>query len=288
MSVNLKCVDIIRNLVASISAVTGESHSNLTEAVQTMKNAYGQGGDNKFKEYNAGTLTEVNAEDFGDATQIRSYQFVGLTSLVNVEIPNAITNIGSGAFNGCTGIQRLRMPISATLGTNAFNNVTGIKTMIFNVGTSVCPNYTSSNYKTTPWYISRANVSEIIIQEGVTTIGTYAFADLTALTNVYIPSTVTEIGYYAFRGCSELTKVALPSGITKLNNSLFQNCSKLTSVSIPKSVTEIGDMVFYSCSALTDIYYEGTEEEWNAIKLGDMPGLDNADAIHYNSTGLPE
>ena len=96
-----------------------------------------------------------------------------------------------------------------------------------------------------PW--SKSDIKRIIIGDGVTTIGKYAFADCRVLTSVTIPNNVTTIGEYAFSVCSALTSVTIPNSVTKIGSGAFSNCSELTSVTIPNSVTTIGRAAFYAC-----------------------------------------
>lgn len=106
--------------------------------------------------------------------------------------------------------------------------------------------------------------------------------------NVTIPSSVTSIGMKAFADCTGLTAVTIPDSVTYIGMDAFCGCTGLTAVTIPDSVTFIGALAFYGCNDLKDIYYSGTEAQWEAIK-SDEPGdfrndLKNA-AIHFNSTG---
>lgn len=79
---------------------------------------------------------------------------------------------------------------------------------------------------------------------------------------------VTSIGNEVFFGCSELTSIEIPSSVTSIGNYAFFDCSGLTSIEIPSSVTSIGDLAFWFCSGLKDVYYTGTQEQWNAISFG--------------------
>ena len=100
---------------------------------------------------------------------------------------------------------------------------------------------------------SEYDIKRIIIGDGVTTIGEYAFKYCSSLTSVTIPNSVTEIGSDAFRGCSALTSVNIPNSVTTIGSSAFWYCSALTSVTIPNSVTTIGENAFRDCSALTSV-----------------------------------
>ncbi|MBQ9898862.1 MAG: leucine-rich repeat protein [Ruminococcus sp.] len=86
----------------------------------------------------------------------------------------------------------------------------------------------------------------------VTAIGTYAFADCTAMESVYIPDTVTEIGDITFSYCTSLTDVRLPEGLKTLPSGCFQHCKALTEINLPDSITTVGS-AFYDCSALESV-----------------------------------
>ena len=99
-----------------------------------------------------------------------------------------------------------------------------------------------------PW--SKSDIKRIIIGDGITTIGVFAFYDCSALTSVTIPNSVTTIGGRAFTGCSELTSVTIPNSVTTIGGYAFSDCSALTSVTIPNSVTKIGESAFAGCRSL--------------------------------------
>ena len=128
----------------------------------------------------------------------------------------------------------------------------------------------------TPWYAHSSLITNVVIQNGVTGIGEYAFYDCrnlssitiadsltrignrafegcSSLTSINIPESVTSIGERTFSGCSSLTSINIPEGVTSIVNSAFSGCSSLTSVTIPDSVTRIGASAFEFCSSLTSI-----------------------------------
>lgn len=104
-----------------------------------------------------------------------------------------------------------------------------------------------------PWYSVRESITKIVIGEGVTSIGSWAFNNCTNVTNVSLPDSLTAIGEAAFFGCSGLTEVTIPSGITELGNLNFAYCTNLSSISLPDSLQVIGDNAFLGCTQLCSI-----------------------------------
>ena len=111
--------------------------------------------------------------------------------------------------------------------------------------------YAYDNWITTAPWQNRA--SKLIIQEGVTSIGGYAFYNCGALKSVTIPDSVTSIGGYAFNGCTGLTSVTIGNSVTSIGGGAFSGCTGLSSVTIPDSVTSIGGSAFYGCAGLTSV-----------------------------------
>ena len=153
---------------------------------------------------------------------------------------------------------------------------------------TISGNGNMGNYDyTAPW---GSNIKSVVIENGVTSIGKYAFNGCTGLTSVEIPDSVTSIGEYAFNGCTGLTSVTIGNGVTSIGYSAFNDCIFLTSVevsdiavwcrvnfadseanplyyahnlylnnelitdlNIPNSVTNIGTNAFYNCRGLTSV-----------------------------------
>ena len=148
-------------------------------------------------------------------TNIGSYAFSGCSGLTSVTIPNSVTNIGSGAFYVCSGLTSVTIPDSVTsIGNYAFYKCSGL--------------------------------TSVTIPNSVTSIGSSAFSGCSGLTSVTIPNSVTTIESYAFSGCSGLTSVTISDGVTGIDYGAFFGCSELASVIIPKSVTSIAEPYWYS------------------------------------------
>ena len=128
-----------------------------------------------------------------------------------------------------------------------FSSATGTLTIS---GTGAMTKY----YKVkAPWTNRLDSIKQIVINNGVTSIGDYAFANCDGLTSITIPTGITSIGQYAFYQCGGLTSVSIPNSVTSIARNAFEWCSALISVTIPNSVTSIGEDAFFGCSGLTSL-----------------------------------
>ena len=178
--------------------------------------------------------------------------FFSNDNIKSVVIEDGVTSVGQQAFYDCSNLTSIIIP----------DSVTSIDWEAF----LYCSGLTSIN-----------------IPDSVTYIGNYAFYECSGLTSITIPDSITSIGYCVFGECTSLTSITIPDSVTSIGNSAFSGCSSLTSITIPDSVTSIGWDAFGVCDNLTDVYYTGTETQWNAISIGDYnEALTNA-TIHYNS-----
>lgn len=103
-----------------------------------------------------------------------------------------------------------------------------------------------------PWKTYKDDVTKVIIQNGVETIGDYYFKDFSNLKEVILPESLTTIGIRAFENCEKLEKIILPKGLKSIGSFAFYQCSNLTYIVIPSGVTKIEDATFLS-SGLTSI-----------------------------------
>ena len=234
----------------------------------------------------------INAITFGEKVEhIPAYLCYEMKKLTSVKIPASVTEIGSAAFDGCTGLTSVTIPERVTfVGYRAFYGCTSISSPLYN---SKVFAYMPQNYK-----------GEYAIPSGIRLIALSSFEGCSGLTSVTIPEGVTEIGSSAFEGCTGLTtvewnavacqdfkylpkylpfyscnninvitfgekveyipaylcyemkkliSVKIPASVTEIGSSAFEGCTGLRSVTIPASVTTIEEKAFYNCNGLISV-----------------------------------
>ena len=178
----------------------------------------------------AGVLIKVDENDIVNGT---------------VEIPEGVTKIGDGAFEGCSSLTNIEMPEGLTeIGYRAFwecSSLTNVK---------IPKGLTEIGDNVFKYCRSLTNVE---IPDGVTRIGDEAFFGCRSLTNIEIPEGVTKIGYLAFSACGSLTNIKIPEGLKEIDVCAFENCTSLTNIELPETIVKIGDMTFCGCNNLKNI-----------------------------------
>ena len=117
-------------------------------------------------------------------------------------------------------------------------------------GTGAIPDY---SYNTAPWSSYVTSVSNIVISEGITTIGARAFIRMNQVLSISLPSTLQHIKTYAFDNCRSLKEINLPYGLLTIGTNAFSECSALTYVEIPDSVVSVGTSVFSTCHNIKEV-----------------------------------
>ena len=207
-------------------------------------------------------------------TGIGKYAFFKCDQLTKVTIPGSVTSIGYGAFESCTSLKSVTIPDGVTdIGDYSFNDCTSLTKItipdtVTNIGQSAFGGCTSLKSVTFP--------------DKLDSIDFYAFTGCTSLKSVTVPYCTNDI-YYVFSSCTSLNTVTIADGVTYIGGYMFMECTSLKSVSIPASVTRIDATAFIGCDSLTDIYYSGSESQWNSISIEGGTTAHPSATVHYNS-----
>lgn len=213
------------------------------------------------------TAVSIESEIGGDSvTAIGEKAFYNCSSLVSVSLPNSIESIETRAFEECSSLSSVVLPDSIrSIGENAFSGCVLTSITIPNSLTDLGKGAFSENKIEkvtipgniknlgTDCFYGNSSLTDVEIQNGVTTISEYCFARCTNLKNVSIPNTVVSIESKAFYECRGLTKIIIPGSVKSIGTQAFDTCFNLTDVTISEGVESIGTDVFYNCAKLKSI-----------------------------------
>ena len=255
------------------------------------------------------TLENINDSAFQDCTSLLSivipegvvkigtWAFKGCSQLGTADLPSTLESIGGESFFGCSLVQVVYrgsqeqwsyindsmtwIPNDVVLFTGG---TTGDLTWIFRQdgtlaigGEGEMPDYDED----APWYIFRDDITALEIGEGVTSIGAWAFAELSKITSVTIPGTVQSIGDVAFYDCGSLTTLTVCEGVETIGSYAF-GLAPLKTVSLPGTLTEIADYVFEGSG--TTFYYAGSQQQWNEnVTVDPDSGIENGRLIFLHA-----
>lgn len=238
-------------------------------------------------------------------TTIGDKAFNACWNLTNINISSNVTSIGDLAFHNCGAIERIVVDetnlcyssddfgvlfnkVKTSLlqyprgNDNRYYTVPDTVETIVYPGFSHCENLYSislgNNLKTIgiQSFWGCTYLKSINIPGSVTTISSASFDDCVSLETVTIEDGVTTIDSYSFADCKNLNNIMLPDSIICIDYHAFSGCTNLTSATIPASVTKIGFDAFSYCNSLTDVYFNGTEEQWNSIIIEE----ENEELLH--------
>ncbi len=122
-------------------------------------------------------------------------------------------------------------------------------------GNGYGPDYGSSI--STPWYLVKGDIKEVIVEEGVQAIGNYWFYGCSQLSKVTLPDSMYKMGARVFQNCSRLRNITMPKGCTEYYNYNFSGCTSLKWAVLPRDNTHnshsIPEYTFSGCTALENV-----------------------------------
>ncbi len=206
-------------------------------------------------------------------TTITGYAFNGCRNITTIKLPSALTTLNSQAFSGCSNVISITPLLNVTkFNTYVFNGCTKLTNIaigsgvtdihalfaynsaIVNIDTSLNDKYTTkdncllmNDEKTLVTVLGTlSSLTSLSVPDTVTTIGTYAVYNRTALKSVNIPSSVSRIDYQAFGACTTLPAITIPASVTTMDKTVFGSCYSLTRIFINKKYSSSGVGTIYT------------------------------------------
>ncbi|MEE5994409.1 MAG: leucine-rich repeat protein, partial [Oscillospiraceae bacterium] len=115
----------------------------------------------------------------------------------------------------------------------------------------------------------------------VTSIAEETFTGFALVKYFSLPDSIEKIGSFAFYKCNSLQEIDLPKNLKTIDEAAFLECNSLKTVYLYDDLESIGNSCFDF--SLKDVYYSGTEEQWNAIKIGEENTHLEKATIHFNA-----
>ena len=237
-------------------------------------------------------LTSMNIPE--SVTSIATGVFWNCTSLASVTLPGSLTSIGNDAFQNCPALTDVYYNGTEDEWTNVagYNSAVNGRTVHYLVSArgvtsdglswrlltdgTLEISGTGPMTDTSGWSGRHEELRTVVIGEGVTSIGSFAFSNAPSLTRVTIPQSVTSIYQSAFCNCSALSEIELPAGLTEINDHAFNGCTALTSITIPSGVTTIQSYSFQGCTGLNSLVIQSREVLIGEYAFDGCTGLTSA------------
>lgn len=247
---------------------------------KALTSVYIPAGVETIGDYAFGDCTALETVTFvkeGDLTSIGwgAFRFAPVKELI---LPDKLETIGYQCFVGCSSLSSISIGANLkSVGDDAFASCDLINTVSITDLEAWCT-VEFADYDSNPlWYshdlkVNGEPLTELVVPESVTRLGSYTFAGLTTLTKATLHGGITEIGDGAFMGCTSLASVNIPDGITKIGDETFRECP-IPSVIIPDTVITIGSSAFYYNTAVTAITIPASVTELGGYAFGDCSKL---------------
>ena len=218
--------------------------------------------------------SEINGKKVVSIADYAFTYYSNRTSFKSITVPNTVTSIGSGAFDGCTALTSVNIPEKIKrIEAETFYDCESLESISIPFGVE----FIGENA-----FAYCEKLADIVIPCSVKTIGASAFRQCTTLDKVVVPDSVSKLGTGVFLSCSGMNWVELGSGINSIPQSTFSGCTGLDYVVVPKSITMVENYAF-SKAVLNSVYYRGSSSEWNNI---DIISSDDKNKVFANAAKI--
>ncbi len=190
--------------------------------------------------------------------------------------------LGESVFKNNPTVTRVTLPEELRIiDRYAFEGTTALEEVVFNEGLETVGDYAFRN----------SSIKSLNLPDSLVKIGSYCFYK-TKISTLNLPENLRRADKYAFYGCENLTAVTFPATLTEISDQMFYSCTALTEIVLPKTVTKVGAYAFSSCTALkavvipkeTTSFGEGAFTDCPALTLYAPAGSEaekNASRNHY-------
>lgn len=222
---------------------------------------------------------------------IGRHAFTHCTNITEITIPDSVTTISHYAFNACTGLNTLRIGSGLrSVLTGAFQSNSGID--VYVDGIEHWLNISFADLESQPLNNALSNlyangelVTQVTFPRSIKWIGNYVFYGYQRLQNIVISEGIESIGYESFTYCSGLTSVEIPNSVETICTGAFKYCQGITHLTFGSNLTEIGEFAFYGCDGLTNIELPEGVIQIGSFAFGLCDGLLSA-SIPSTATNL--
>ena len=223
---------------------------NFEKGITTIPESLFEGTEKGFDWYLDG-LEEIDIPE--TVTTIGSGAFYNCKNLTTVTGMKNVTEIGWSAFGGCNKLVNINLPSKLRkLSGLTFMNCKNITEI------TIPKTLTDCGYGI---FSGCSNLKTINFEKGISVIPSnlfrgaeeYGYSWFDGLEEIDIPETVTTIGMKAFENCKNLTTVTGMKNVTEIGDNAFYNCSNLKEITIPDTVENMGTSIFYGCTSLKSV-----------------------------------
>lgn len=238
-----------------IALIDGVNPENLQS--QEISNDYKM----KAHFYDCDELDSIRIPNDGN---FYTFQLFGTENLTSITIPDGVTEIFVYAPKS-SQLTSITIPKSVKYGMGTITHPNDVCVSVYYQGSLAewCAVENLEIKSTDDLYINGTKLEgNVVIPDGVTTVGNCSFTERSGITSITLPASITSIIEYNFSFCRDLVSVTLPSSIASIDHGAFCGCTSLTSID-----------------------FQGTIEQWQAIKKGYSWDAMTGDYVVYCTNG---